>query len=44
LGRIDEAREAYRRARDLTDDGAERRFIERRLGELASGAGSSSVR
>jgi RNA polymerase sigma-70 factor (ECF subfamily) len=44
LGRIDEARDAYRRARDLTDDGAERRFIERRLGELASAAGSSSVR
>lgn len=40
LGRIDEARDAYRRARDLTDDGAERRFIERRLGELASAAGS----
>ena len=44
LGRIDEARDAYRRARGLTDDGAERRFIERRLGELASAAGSSSVR
>jgi RNA polymerase sigma-70 factor, ECF subfamily len=44
LGRIDEARDAYRRARDLTDDGAERRFIERRLGELASAVGSSSVR
>jgi RNA polymerase sigma-70 factor (ECF subfamily) len=35
LGRIDEARDAYRRARVLTDDGAERRFIERRLTELA---------
>ncbi|WP_242179806.1 RNA polymerase sigma factor [Saccharopolyspora soli] len=35
LGRIDEARDAYRRARLLTDDGAERRFIERRLTELA---------
>jgi RNA polymerase sigma-70 factor (ECF subfamily) len=44
LGRTDEAREAYRRAWDLTDDGAERRFIERRLGELASAAGSSPVR
>jgi RNA polymerase sigma-70 factor, ECF subfamily len=44
LGRIDEACDAYRRARQLTDDGAERRFIERRLGELASAAGSSSVR
>jgi RNA polymerase sigma-70 factor (ECF subfamily) len=35
LGRMDEARDAYRRARVLTDDGAERRFIERRLTELA---------
>jgi RNA polymerase sigma-70 factor (ECF subfamily) len=35
LGRIDEARDAYRRARDLTGDGSERRFIERRLAELA---------
>jgi RNA polymerase sigma-70 factor, ECF subfamily len=35
LGRADEAREAYRRARQLTDDGAERRFLERRLTELA---------
>ncbi|MEU8233357.1 sigma-70 family RNA polymerase sigma factor [Actinoplanes sp. NPDC048967] len=34
LGRTDEAREAYRRARALTDDGAERRFLERRLTEL----------
>ena len=41
LGRTDEARAAYRRARDMTDDGAEQRFIERRLGELASQAGSS---
>jgi RNA polymerase sigma-70 factor (ECF subfamily) len=41
LGRTDEARAAYRLARDLTDDGAERRFIERRLGELASATGSS---
>jgi len=40
LGRIDEAREAYRRARQLTDDGAERRFIERRLSELAATPGS----
>ena len=44
LGRTDEARAAYRRARDLTDDGAERRFIERRLGELASATGSSRGR
>jgi RNA polymerase sigma-70 factor (ECF subfamily) len=35
LGRTGEARDAYRRARDLTDDGAERRFLERRLTELA---------
>jgi RNA polymerase sigma-70 factor (ECF subfamily) len=35
LGRTDEARDAYRRARQLTDDGAERRFLERRLTELA---------
>jgi RNA polymerase sigma-70 factor (ECF subfamily) len=34
LGRIDQARVAYRRARHLTDDGAERRFLERRLTEL----------
>ncbi|MGR6316993.1 RNA polymerase sigma factor [Micromonospora soli] len=35
-GRTDEARDAYRRARELTEDGAERRFLERRLTELAS--------
>ncbi|HLH28523.1 MAG TPA: DUF6596 domain-containing protein, partial [Acidimicrobiales bacterium] len=35
LGRVEEARQAYRRARELTDDGAERRFVERRLTELA---------
>ena len=35
LGRTDEARDAYRRARQLTDDGAERCFLERRLTELA---------
>ncbi|WP_433731540.1 RNA polymerase sigma factor [Actinoplanes sp. CA-051413] len=34
LERTEEAREAYRRARALTDDGAERRFLERRLTEL----------
>jgi len=39
LGRTDEARDAYRRARQLTDDGAERRFIERRLTELAGTTG-----
>src|SRR5581483_1962184 len=36
LGRTNEARDAYRRARELTDDGAERRFLERRLTELAA--------
>ena len=41
LGRIDEAREAYRRARQLTDDGPERRFLERRLTELARTTPSS---
>jgi RNA polymerase sigma-70 factor (ECF subfamily) len=40
LGRTDEARDAYRRARELTDDGAERRFLERRLTELAGMPGS----
>ena len=40
LGRTDEARDAYRRARQLTDDGAERRFLERRLTELAGTTGS----
>ena len=40
LGRTDEARHAYRRARQLTDDGAERRFLERRLTELAATPGS----
>jgi RNA polymerase sigma-70 factor (ECF subfamily) len=40
LGRTDEARDAYRRARELTDDGAERRFLERRLTELAAATGS----
>jgi RNA polymerase sigma-70 factor (ECF subfamily) len=41
LGRTDEARDAYRRARQLTDDGAERRFLERRLTELAATTGSN---
>jgi RNA polymerase sigma-70 factor (ECF subfamily) len=35
LGRTAEALDAYGRARELTDDGAERRFLERRLTELA---------
>jgi RNA polymerase sigma-70 factor (ECF subfamily) len=34
LGRTREARESYRRALDLTRQGAARRFIERRLAEL----------
>ena len=34
LGRVDEARAAFQRARALTDDGAERRFLDRRLAEL----------
>ena len=38
LGRTDEARDAYLRALALTPDGAERRFIERRLTELGSPA------
>ena len=37
LGRVAEARDAYLRARALTDDGPERRFLERRLTELAAG-------
>ena len=34
LGRLDQARDAYRTALGLTSQGAERRFIERRLSEL----------
>jgi RNA polymerase sigma-70 factor (ECF subfamily) len=34
LGRLDEAANAYHRARDLTTDGAERRFLDRRLTEV----------
>jgi RNA polymerase sigma-70 factor, ECF subfamily len=36
LGRTAEAIEACRRARDLTDDGAERRFLDRLLAELTA--------
>jgi RNA polymerase sigma-70 factor (ECF subfamily) len=36
LGRVDEARDAYLRARALTDDGVERRFLDRRLSELVA--------
>jgi RNA polymerase sigma-70 factor (ECF subfamily) len=39
LGRTGEARDAYRQARGLTDDGAERRFLDRRLAELAGPLG-----
>jgi len=39
LRRTNEARDAYRRASELTHDGAERRFLERRLTELAATAG-----
>ncbi|GIE34432.1 RNA polymerase subunit sigma-24 [Actinoplanes italicus] len=35
LGRTGEARAAYLRARQLTGDGAERRFLDRRLNELS---------
>ncbi|MET0965521.1 MAG: DUF6596 domain-containing protein [Nakamurella sp.] len=45
LGQFDAARGAYHRARELTDDGAERRFLDRRLAELAPVTGSAqSVR
>jgi RNA polymerase sigma-70 factor, ECF subfamily len=40
LGRTDEARAAYQRARQLTDDGAEQRFLDRRLTELDGTTGS----
>jgi RNA polymerase sigma-70 factor (ECF subfamily) len=40
LGRVDEARAAYVRALELVHDAAERRFLERRLDELAA-AGAS---
>ncbi len=37
LGRTKDARDSYRRALDLTRQGAARRFLERRLAELPSG-------
>ena len=37
LGRPDDARAAYRRALELTRQGPERRFLERRLRELGRG-------
>lgn len=43
LGRIEDARAAYRRALALTRDDAERLLIERRLAELA-GSGQASAR
>jgi RNA polymerase sigma-70 factor (ECF subfamily) len=43
LGRTDEARAAYLRARQLTDAGAERRFLERRLTELPSESGNRAA-
>ena len=42
LGRLDEARDAYSQAKALTDNGAERRFLERRLTELAGTPDSGS--
>ena len=39
LGRVEEARQAYRRALEMVADGAELRFIERRLNELAPPSG-----
>lgn len=41
IGRPEEARHAYQLARALTDDGAERRFLERRISELARTSGPS---
>jgi RNA polymerase sigma-70 factor (ECF subfamily) len=41
LGRADEARAAYERARELADDGAERRLFERRIAELDAPAASA---
>lgn len=37
LGRTAEARKAYIQALELTEDGPEKRFLERRLGETAAG-------
>ena len=39
LGRVGEAREAYRRALALVDEGAERRLLERRLAALDADGG-----
>ncbi|HEX6539154.1 MAG TPA: sigma-70 family RNA polymerase sigma factor [Candidatus Dormibacteraeota bacterium] len=43
-GRVDDARAAYDRALALTEDGAERRFLERRLAELPASAGAAGRR
>ena len=43
LGRTAEARAAYRRALELTRQEPQRRFIERRLGELAGGPGDDDA-
>ena len=37
LGRTADARHAYIQALELTEDGPERRLLERRLGETAAG-------
>jgi RNA polymerase sigma-70 factor (ECF subfamily) len=42
LGRLDEARAAYRRALDLARLDPERRFLQRRLDELGADAGAAS--
>jgi RNA polymerase sigma-70 factor (ECF subfamily) len=39
LGRLEDARVAYERALSLTEQGAERRFLERRISEV-SGPGA----
>ena len=44
LGRTEEARAAYQRARALVHDDAERRFVERRLAELDAETGGRSYR
>jgi RNA polymerase sigma-70 factor (ECF subfamily) len=44
LGRTDEARAAYRRALELVHDDAERRLLERRLGELSDPLSSTPRR
>ena len=40
LGRLDEAASAYARARSLTENAAERAFLDRRLAEVAAGGRS----